>query len=60
MGKELNEVKLLLEIFPYSIVLDQNLCIQEIGESLKKIIGLSKGTQYLRPSLKTSNMWKCA
>jgi PAS domain S-box-containing protein len=47
MGKELNEVKLLLDIFPYSIVLDQNLCIQEIGESLKKIIGLSKGTQYL-------------
>jgi len=46
MEKELNEIELLLEIFPYAIVLDQNLCIQEVGTSLNNIIGLPKGTHY--------------
>jgi PAS domain S-box-containing protein len=47
MGKEINEAKLLLDIFPYAIVLDQNLSIEGVGESLKKIIGISEGAHYL-------------
>jgi PAS domain S-box-containing protein len=47
MGKLVSEIELLLEIFPYSIVLDESLTIKVIGNSLKKIVGDAEGRSYL-------------
>jgi hypothetical protein len=47
MAKSVNEIDLLLELFPYSIVLDTSLCIHECGISIEKIIGHAKGVQLL-------------
>lgn len=47
MGKVVDEIGILLEIFPYSIVLDEELRIKETGKSLEKIVDDAKGTQYL-------------
>ncbi len=61
MGKTIDEINLLLEIFPYSIVLDDTLNIQEYGKSIEKITSKSTHLPFLecfqiqRPFLETIN-----
>ena len=47
MGKPVDEIELLLEIFPYSIVLNQGLGVDRIGTSFSKICPLIEGSPFL-------------
>lgn len=64
MEKPIDEVNLLLEIFPYSIVLDTALRVQKIGKSIEKIISNSNELLFLtlfniqRPYLENVNYEK--
>ncbi|MBK8623106.1 MAG: hypothetical protein IPN79_15450 [Saprospiraceae bacterium] len=42
MGNSIKESSLLIEIFPYSIVLDSSLNIKDFGKSIEKIIKIQK------------------
>jgi len=59
MGNSIKESSLLIEIFPYSIVLDSSLNIKDFGKSIEKIIKNSKELDFLhcfqiqRPYLET-------
>jgi PAS domain S-box-containing protein len=61
MAKTVDEINLLLEIFPYSIVLDNSLSIKFIGKSIEKIISNSNEKPFLdhfqiqRPNLDNVN-----
>lgn len=46
MGESVNELSLLLDLFPYAFVLDKNLKLQETGVSLSKITGDVKGENF--------------
>lgn len=48
MAKAINETKLLLELFPYSIVIDNSLSIQAYGASIEKIINDAKDLDFLK------------
>lgn len=48
MATPVNEVNLLLEVFPYSIVLDASLRIKDMGSSILKIIPESKEQLFLQ------------
>lgn len=48
MATPVNELDLLLEVFPYSIVLDASLCIKNMGRSIVKIIPESNEQPFLQ------------
>ncbi len=47
MENSIKESNLLIEIFPYSIVIDSSLNIKDFGKSIEKIIGNSKDLDFL-------------
>jgi PAS domain S-box-containing protein len=47
MEQPVNETNLLLEVFPYSVVIDQSFSVKSVGVSLAKISGDILGSNYL-------------